>query len=426
MFLSKKRAEGEHVAEENHHNKEAVEEMGEVEDANHEIEEEGLEDDEEENGKMDEVEDIKQQKLLGEIKEDEEQEEPFAQEKADSIAMRNKVSEAVTKIEETVARHKAEAECLKLSSENPVSYDKQLHHAAKINRYDTGMSSEFLMKHLMQLDNCLSYGCASIKSSRRALVCRIKQAMSQADSLSQQWLERAKVFDKLKAQLSSTVCPDKTTATGGKDQVIGMEEEKTGNESTDEWDADPAHKMQLGETSDDVKDNAITSSNSQTPSPCTPDEDSAPEMEDDEISDDELEEDANTSRNNETSGALPSYWRPHTQLYHNDSHVVVAAHVPGMKMEQFNIMIDATDLVVRGNKKPTWKEFEAYRRGAPQCFGNLNVKIPIPVNVVHTEGATATYEDGILRVKFLKKQTPRHRYRRPAPRQYYRDRKSVV
>lgn len=263
--------------------------------------------------------------------------------------------------------------------------------------------------------------------------------MSQADSLSRQWLKRAQVFEKLKAQLPS-VCPSKTDDTG-EDQAIGMTDEKAGmkdDAGNADAHANSAAKMDVEEISDDEMEDATTSSNNKTPSPCTSDADtnadSAPEMEDDEISGDEMEEDATTSSNNKTlsprtseshtetkqseSASLPS-WRPRTQMYHNNSHVVVATFAPGMNMEQFNIMIDGADLVVRAKKQPTRQDILACRHGLEPCFGSLDLKVPLPVDVVHTEGATATYEDGILRVKFIKKQIPQHRYHRPAPRQHY-------
>merc|ERR1712174_1157 len=143
---------------------------------------------------------------------------------------------------------------------------------------------------------------------------------------------------------------------------------------------------------------------------------------DDEISDDAMDEEPTTSSNTaapssqtetKQSADLPP-WQPRTQMYQNGSNVVVAAFVPGMNIEQFDIKIDGADLVVRGQKQPTMQDIIAYRRGREQCFGELNFKVALPVDVVHTEGATATYDDGILRVKFVKKQ------RRPARTQGYR------
>jgi len=332
-------------------------------------------------------------------------------------------------IEETVARHKIKAECLK-ADEDPLVFDQQVYLSAKTNRYDTGMSSEFLMKHLMQLDNCLSYGCASIRRSRKALVCRIKELMAQADCLSQRWLKRVKVLEKLKAEVPACVSSGETaddTHIAEAEEAITMDEEERADDSEDSApEMDIESDDEMGEGSDDEADEGS--------------DDEADEGSDDEAdegSDNGADEDVTMTSNDQTtapcssepqtetkqteSAHLPSLpsWQPRTQMYHDGSHVVVAAFVPGMSMDKFNMMVDGTDLLVTGNKQPTMQDIISYRHGRAPNFGNLNLKISLPTDVVHTEGATATYEDGILRVKFIKKQTPQ--YRRPARRQTYRE-----
>merc|ERR1712159_809965 len=294
--------------------------------------------------------------------------DPFAEQKSQSQAMIKKIAQLVLKIEETVSRHKIKAECLKLGDEDHLVFEEKVYHAAKANRYDTGMSSEFLMKYLMQLDNCLSYGSASIKSTRKALVCRIKEVMAQADCLSQRWLKRVKLLENLKAEHLKADAP--TPPCSEKTEMVhnakADEASKMHKEQIDENDCEGAH------------------------------EDSAPEMDIEEASDDELDDDVTTTSNYQTTppgsperhaetkqteyARLP-LWKPRTQIYHEHSHVVVAAFVPGMNMDKLNIMVDGTD-------------------------------------VVHTEGATATYEDGVLRIKFVKKNIAQ--YHRPARTQAYR------
>merc|ERR1712188_21208 len=76
-----------------------------------------------------------------------------------------------------------------------------------------------------------------------------------------------------------------------------------------------------------------------------------------------------------------------------------------MNMDKFNILIDGAELLITGKKQPTMQDIISCRRGHAPNFGNLNLKIALPTDVVHTEGATATYEDGVLRIKFAKKTT---------------------
>merc|ERR1712164_11045 len=184
--------------------------------------------------------------------------DPFAEQKSQSQAMIKKVAQLVLKIEETVSRHKIKAECLKLGDDDHLIFEEQVYRAAKANRYDTGMSSEFLMKYLMQLDNCLSYGSASIKSTRKALVCRIKEVMAQADCLSQRWLKRVKLFENLKAEHLKADAP--TPPCSEKTEMVhnakADEASKMHKEQIDENDCEGAHEdsapeMDIEEASDD-------------------------------------------------------------------------------------------------------------------------------------------------------------------------------
>jgi len=334
---------------------------------------------------------------------DEEEEDPFAEQKSQSHAMIKKIAQLVLKIEETVSRHKIKAECLKLGDDDHLIFDEQEYRAAKANRYDTGMSSEFLMKYLMQLDNCLSYGSASIKSTRKALVCRIKEVMAQADCLSQRWLKRVKLLENLKAEnlkadVHNSPCSEKTEMIHNAGETTKMDEEQMDENDCDGAYEDSAPEMDIEEPSDDeVDDDGATTSNHQTTTPCSPEK---------------------HSETKQTEYARLPSWQPRTQIYQEHSHVVVAAFVPGMNMDKLNIMVDGTDLLVTGTKRPTMQDLVSYQHGRAQHFGHLNLKIALPTDVVHTEGATATYEDGVLRVKFIKKNIPH--YHRPARTQAYR------
>merc|ERR1712164_50359 len=215
------------------------------------------------------------------MEQDEKEADPFAEQKSQSQAMIKKIAQLVLKIEETVSRHKIKAECLKLGDDDHLIFEEQVYRAAKANRYDTGMSSEFLMKYLMQLDNCLSYGSASIKSTRKALVCRIKEVMARADCLSQRWLKRVKLLENLKAEnlkAEAPTCPcsEKTemVRAAKADETTNMNEEQV-SESDCESDCDGDHEgsapeMSVEEPSDEETDDdetdgdVNTSSNDQT------------------------------------------------------------------------------------------------------------------------------------------------------------------
>merc|ERR1739848_764781 len=241
-----------------------------------------------------------------------------------------------------------------------------------------------------------------------------------------------------KADMPACVNPD----AGGADEATDvmdeeqtdnseMDEEQTGNSEMNEEQTGNS-EIDEGHTENSGMDEEHTG-NTDCEANTDANDDSAPEMDVEESSEDssdeEMDEDLPESNANHTSSPrsserhaetkqaesahLPS-WQPRTQMYDDNAHVVVAAFVPGMNMDKFNILIDGTELLIKGKKQPTMQDIISYRRGRAPNFGNLNLKIALPTDVVETEGATATYEDGILRIKFAKKQ------RRPARRQAYR------
>merc|ERR1712159_882626 len=181
--------------------------------------------------------------------------------------------------------------------------------------------------------------------------------------------------ENLKADVHNSPCSEKTETIHTAGETTTMDEEQMDENDCDGAYEDSAPEMDVEESSDDeVDDDGATTSNYQTTTPCSPERHS------------ETKQTENTR--------LPS-WQPRTQIYQEHSHVVVAAFVPGMNMDKLNIMVDGTDLLVKGTKRPTVQDLISYQHGRAQHFGHLNLKIALPTDVVHTEGATATYEDGV-------------------------------
>merc|ERR1739848_388468 len=124
-----------------------------------------------------------------------------------------------------------------------------------------------------------------------------------------------------------------------------MDEEQTGNsdcEANANADDDSVPEMDVEESSDEEMDEDLpTPSANHTSSPC---------------SSEKHTETKQTEKHTETkqteSASLPK-WQPRTQMYNdNNSHVVVAAFVPGMSMDKFNIMVDGTELLIKGKSNP--------------------------------------------------------------------------
>ena len=112
--------------------------------------------------------------------------------------------------------------------------------------------------------------------------------------------------------------------------------------------------------------------------------------------------------------SLPQ-WHPQTDIFENDTHIIVAADVPGMSIDDFDLRIVDQHLVILGQKPGSIREQFAYRRGEKPTFGTLAIKVRLPPNI-HLQG-DASYDDGILQVRFPKRrQRPRPVWHERRPR----------
>jgi HSP20 family molecular chaperone IbpA len=309
---------------------------------------------------------------------------PFAAEMAASRAKMAEIVTAVGVIDALIARHQHRAKCLGKDGQVPSSYDKDGAWAARHNRYESGMQSEHLMKHLMQLDNCLSYGSAEIKAERKQLVRRIEQSMVLADSISKQWLARVQVYDTLETQAGSESSTSDATDTDAVEQA--------GPATTPGF-----RKMEVDQTEQAGSEDDADSS----------EEESEPEEQDQDME----QEDAPAVVK---PAGLPT-WRPEAQLFQDASHVIFGARLPGVSLQQLDIAMDGDELRVRGAKQPSRSNLLAYSRGAKPSFGTLDLRVALPVSQIRVSGATASIEGGILQVKFPK---AAQRYHPPAHTRY--------
>lgn len=336
---------------------------------------------------------------------------PFAKEIAASANKIAKVERELNSITEVVSRHKTKAGVLNLGPEtSPVKYVPEHHSAASRNRYDIGMQSEHLMKCLMQLDQCLSYGDNDIRSKRKSLVQRIKETMAEADSLCKAWTSRMQEFEQLKEAIAISEINSEISNT---DDIHSVGDQ---NENTD---------------SEDDEDDNEEMSNCPSVAENGNEETCGIESDSESVVDHQEYRSPHSNTNRRTSSpathqlkaGLPR-WEPRVQMYQDRSHVCVAMRLPGLKIDDLEIQIDGDKLVVQGVKEPSMREIIAYRRGAPASFGNLDVKVALPMNDIHTEGVTASIENAVLQVKFPKRMhRPRQQYPvQRQPQRYQRQR----
>ena len=96
-------------------------------------------------------------------------------------------------------------------------------------------------------------------------------------------------------------------------------------------------------------------------------------------------------------------WRPPTDVYETDSHVIVKVEIAGMQEEDFSICLNAQVLVISGVRRDPAEKL-AYQQ-MEILYGQFETEVYI-LWTVDEDAIKATYEDGFLSV-VLPKTTPR-------------------
>lgn len=97
-------------------------------------------------------------------------------------------------------------------------------------------------------------------------------------------------------------------------------------------------------------------------------------------------------------------WRPPTDVYETDTHVIVKVEIAGMAESDFSIALNARVLTISGVRhdpaaKLTYQQMEI-------LYGEFETEVLVPWTI-DENGIEATYRDGFLSVS-LRKLTPRH------------------
>ena len=99
----------------------------------------------------------------------------------------------------------------------------------------------------------------------------------------------------------------------------------------------------------------------------------------------------------------PKVWRPPTDVYETDSHVIVKVEIAGMQEEDFSVSLNAQVLVISGVRHDPAEKL-AYQQ-MEILYGQFETEVYIPWTV-DEDAIKATYQDGFLSV-LLPKAVPR-------------------
>lgn len=101
-----------------------------------------------------------------------------------------------------------------------------------------------------------------------------------------------------------------------------------------------------------------------------------------------------------------SEWLYRIDVEETPSSVVVTAEIPGIEnKDDLNIQINENVLTIHGEVKRGQHDEERSSRHSERYFGTFTRKITLP-SQVKTDGAHASYRNGILELTFLKDQHP--------------------
>lgn len=105
----------------------------------------------------------------------------------------------------------------------------------------------------------------------------------------------------------------------------------------------------------------------------------------------------------------PGLFQPHIDVTDSGRHLEIAAELPGMTQEDVEVQVQDNLLTLRGEKRhETRNESEGCYR-LERSYGRFERQIPLP-DGVNGEGAEATFDKGVLRVRMPKsKHTPKRR-----------------
>jgi HSP20 family protein len=101
-------------------------------------------------------------------------------------------------------------------------------------------------------------------------------------------------------------------------------------------------------------------------------------------------------------------WSPQVEVLEKDGRLIVRADVPGLKKEDLKVELTDDALIIQGERKREHEDKGEGSYRSERVYGSFYRVIPLPEGT-STEGATATFKDGVLEVSL---QAPRREEKR--------------
>lgn len=101
-------------------------------------------------------------------------------------------------------------------------------------------------------------------------------------------------------------------------------------------------------------------------------------------------------------------WSPSVDIYENKDQIVLEAELPGMSKEYFDLSIENNVITLRGERSFEKKEEGDNYHRVERSYGAFTRSFTLPQSV-SSDGATAEYQNGVLRVTLPKREETKAR-----------------
>lgn len=109
------------------------------------------------------------------------------------------------------------------------------------------------------------------------------------------------------------------------------------------------------------------------------------------------------SRSFGDEGMARGTWAPNVDIFENKDEIILEAELPGMKREDFELTVENNVLALRGERRFEKKDESGNFHRVERAYGTFSRSFTLP-QTVSTDGVTAEYQNGLLRVVLKKRE----------------------
>lgn len=110
----------------------------------------------------------------------------------------------------------------------------------------------------------------------------------------------------------------------------------------------------------------------------------------------------------ENNGYSKGSWSPNVDIFEHNDHLMVEAELPGLSKEDVDISVENNVLTLKGEKRFEKKVEEDNYLRVERSYGSFTRQFVLPQTIT-SEGATADYENGVLRISLPKREETKAR-----------------